>query len=81
MKKNLFIYLSIFINCVLFTYYLREYKNQKPIIVMSGSPGAGIRVVNFPEEFDRVMHETGEINSPMHFEQKGDTLMVGFSRD
>ena len=81
MKKNILICLSIFVNCVLFTYYLHQYKTRKPIIVMSGNPGSRIKVVDWPEEFDSVLQETGQINSPMHFEQKADTLMVGFSHD
>lgn len=40
-----------------------------------------VKNIDFPEEFEGVISETGEINSPMRFTRSGDTLRVEFIQE
>lgn len=47
---------------------------------LPNTPDTSIKVVQWPAEFDHVMHETGEIHSAMSFKRIKDTLRVAFDQ-
>lgn len=70
----------------LFIYLIGYYKGLReytPAVmacssVYNNTPDPKIKVIDWSEEFNGVLGETGQINSPMAFKMSGDTLKVEF---
>lgn len=78
--------LLLFIPAALMLYFIGYYTGMReysPSVVSCSSvsnnvPSPKIKAIDWPEEFNGVMSETGQINSPMSFKMSGDTLRIEF---